>query len=217
MYGAAVLAYVIALGVAVAIVPLTSGRYTKLAELEFHRTWLLFVGLALQIGVELVALPRSRYEDVGVGVLLLSYVALLAFCASNLRIRGVPLIGVGIALNAVVIALNLGMPYKVSGGLVRETTVKHRPTRSTDIAVVLSDQLTIGEPVNAAISIGDVMIGVGIVQLAYVGSRRRRRAPRVAHYVDLPSLERRDEIDLRDAQDVPDATTRSSASNTRRS
>ena len=220
------LAYAIALAVAIAIVPLTSGTFTRLAEVEFHRVWLLGAGLAIQIGLEVVDLPKARYEDLGLAILLLSYLALLGFCASNLRTRGFVLIGVGIALNAVVIALNAGMPYRVTSDVPRETTVKHRPTRDSDLAVFLSDQVTIGGPVDAAISLGDLVIAAGIVELAYIGSRRRRRRtpPTRVRYVDLPALER--EIDLREAQteeptgsalDPTDETTRSSASNTRRS
>ncbi len=221
------LVYLVALVLAVAIVPLTSGRFARLTEIEFRRAWLLALGLGLQIGIEFVNLPEARMDDLGVAIVLLSYVALLGFCASNLTIGGIAIIGVGIALNALVIALNLGMPYKASGGIPRETTVKHRPTRSTDVAVFLSDQLTIGEPVNAAISIGDLVLGAGIVYFAYAGSRSRRQSRRPARFVDLPAAERAEveEIQVEQATSgngeaqarAGTATTRSSASKTARS
>jgi hypothetical protein len=220
-----VLAYAVAIVVAIAVVPLTGGRFERLADLRFRRAWLLVVGLVLQVALDVVDLPRARYEDVGVGVLLLSYVALLGFCASNLRVRGIELVGLGIAMNALVIALNLAMPYKVADGLPRETTVKHRPTRDSDIAVFLSDQIVAGDPVDAAISIGDIVLAVGIVELAYVGSRPPRRRGRGRRFVDLTGAE---EIDLREPQPTGSAvsgsaaarsarTTRSKASSTRRS
>jgi hypothetical protein len=209
-----VLAYVVAIVVAIVVVPVTNGSFSRLAEVRFRRAWLLAVGLALQILLEVIPLAPARYDDVGVGILLLSYVALLGFCASNLRTRGIELIGLGIALNAVVIALNLGMPYKVADGLPRETTVKHRPTRDSDVAVFLSDQIVFGDPVDAAISIGDVVLAVGIVELAYVGSRRPRRRDRT-RMIDLTA---EDEIDVRSPQPTASAvTTRSKASSTRRS
>src|SRR5690349_10831226 len=142
-YRARVLAYVVAIVVAIIVIPVTNGSITRLAEVRFRRVWLLVLGLALQVVVTVVDLPRARYEDLGAGSLLASYVALLGFCASNLRTRGIELIGLGIALNAIVIAFNLGMPYKVADGIPRETTVKHRPTRSSDVAVFLSDQIVI--------------------------------------------------------------------------
>jgi hypothetical protein len=208
-----VLAYVVAIVVAIIVIPVTNGSINRLAEVRFRRVWLLVVGLALQIVVDLVDLPRARLDDLGIAILLASYVALLGFCASNLRTRGIELIGIGIALNALVIALNLGMPYKVADGIPRETTVKHRPTRSTDVAVFLSDQIVIGDPFDVAISIGDIVLAVGIVELAYFGSRRpRRRGHR-----DMIDLTTADEIDLRDGQAGETVTTRSKASSTRRS
>ena len=179
--------------------------------------WLLVVGLALQILLEVVDLAPARYDDVGVAILLVSYVALLGFCASNLRTRGIELIGLGIALNAIVIALNLGMPYKVADGLPRETTVKHRPTRDSDVAVFLSDQIVFGDPVDAAISVGDIVLAVGIVELAYFGSRRpRRRGHGAATRDDRPHRGGRDRPPGASAAGAVD-TTRSKASNTRRS
>jgi hypothetical protein len=224
-----VLAYVVAIVVAIVVIPLTNGSVTRLAEVRFRRAWLLLLGLALQIVLEVVDLAPARYDDVGVAILLASYVALLGFCASNLRTRGIELIGLGIALNAVVIALNLGMPYKVADGLPRETTVKHRPTRDSDVAVFLSDQIVFGDPVDAAISVGDIVLAAGIVELAYFGSRRPRRRGHTApaREIDLTAA---DEIDLREPRSpsaepgavVPQPTgvadtTRSKASNTRRS
>ncbi|MGZ4675550.1 MAG: DUF5317 family protein [Acidimicrobiia bacterium] len=235
------LAYVVAILLAIAVVPLTHGRFDRLAAVRFSRPWLLAVGLGLQITLELVDLPRARFEDAGVGILLLSYLALLAFAASNIRLRGMELITLGIALNALVIALNLGMPYRVADGLPRETTVKHRPERASDIAVVLSDRLTIGAPLRAAISIGDLVLAAGLVELAYAGSRRRRtpeRGPRprrpppfelstdehtVVELTDTGEIDLRDTVEpRREPADQPTgsasgATTRSSASSTRES
>jgi hypothetical protein len=196
-YRAEVLAYVVAIAVAIVVVPVTNGSITRLAEVRFRRAWLLVLGLALQLLLDVVDVPKARYEDVGVAVVLVSYLALLGFCASNLRTRGIELIGIGIALNAIVIALNLGMPYKVADGLPRETTVRHRPTRHRDVAVFLSDQIVIGDPIDAAISAGDIVLAVGIVELAYLGSRRPRRRGSTHPVIDLTAS---DEIDLRAAR-----------------
>lgn len=215
------LAYVIAIAVAIAVIPLTDGSFTRLAELKFARAWLLAVGLGLQILLEIINLPKSRYEDVGLAILLVSYVAVLGFCASNVRTRGIVLIGIGIALNAFIIALNAGMPYRVVDGIPRETTVKHRPERDSDVLTILSDRFAIGA-LGAALSVGDLVLFGGIVELGYAGSRRaRRRTARArTRYVDLPALEAESDraIDLRDPQDDEirlEETSRSSASKTR--
>ena len=217
--------YVIVLVLAVGVVKVTDGTYLRLAETRFSRGWLLAFGLGVQILLATVDLPAARLKDVGITALLLSYVGVLGFCASNLRIRGIAVIGVGIALNALVIALNLGMPYTVVDGLPRETTIKHRPERTTDILPVLSDRFAYGSPLNAAISIGDIVLGLGIIELAYANSRRprRRRGLDRATTVDLTALEREQVIDVREAQPevaptgtaVDGATITSSASSTR--
>ena len=205
--------YVVVLVFAVGVVKVTDGIYLRLAETHFSRGWMLAVGLGIQILLAAVDLPAARLKDVGIAALLLSYVGVLGFCASNLRIRGIAVIGVGIALNALVIALNLGMPYTVVNGVPRETTIKHRPERTTDILPVLSDRFAYGSPLNAAISIGDIVLGVGIIELAYANSRRPRRQRGLdrAPTIDLSALERERVIDAR----VPQPAVASSASRTR--
>jgi hypothetical protein len=221
------LAYVIAIALAVAVVPITDGSFRRLADVAFSRPWLLAVGLVLQVALSVIDIPNARLEDLGVGLLLLSYVAVLAFVASNVGTRGFILIGAGIALNAGVIALNLGMPYRVVDGLPRETTVKHRPERPTDVLPILSDRMAFGSPLDAALSIGDLLLFAGFVEFTYANSRRPRRRNGPKHFVDLPAHERESVIDLREPQPAAtdaaaandDATgavtTRSSASRTR--
>ncbi len=85
-------------------------------------------------------------------------------------------ITVGIAMNAFVIALNQGMPYRVPEGVKRETTVKHRPEKPDDVLPELGDYIVLGSPVDASISFGDLVIAVGLVDLTYRASRRPRRA-----------------------------------------
>src|SRR4051794_34158086 len=194
------LAYVIAIAVAVAVVPITGGRFRRLADVEFSRPWLLGMGLALQVALSFVDIPKARLEDVGVGLLLLSYVAVLAFVASNVGTRGFLLIGAGIALNAGVIALNLGMPYRVVDGISRETTIKHRPERSSDVLPILSDRMAFGSPLDAALSIGDLLLFAGFVEFTYANSRPVRKRRRERHFVDLPALEPESVIDLREPQ-----------------
>ncbi|MEP6624675.1 MAG: DUF5317 family protein [Acidimicrobiia bacterium] len=221
------LAYVIAIALAVAVIPITDGSFRRLADVAFSRPWLLAVGLVLQVGLSVVDIPKARLEDVGVALLLLSYVAVLAFVASNVGTRGFILIGVGIALNAGVIALNLGMPYRVVDGIPRETTIKHRPERSTDVLPILSDRMAFGSPLYAALSIGDLLLFAGFVEFAYANSRRPRRRGGRKHFVDLPALEATQhdeaEVDLRGDQPVATreavedgaVRTRSRASRTR--
>ncbi|MGZ4734013.1 MAG: DUF5317 family protein [Acidimicrobiia bacterium] len=169
------LVFVIAIAVAILIVPLTGGQFRQLGRIRLRRVWLLFAGLGLQILLEVVSIPRARYDDVGLAILLASYVLIIGFGLSNLLLTGMGVITVGIAMNAFVIALNQGMPYRVAHGEKRETTVKHRPERSDDVLPQLGDYIVLGSPVDASISFGDLIIAVGLVDLTFRASRRPRR------------------------------------------
>lgn len=160
---------VVALGLALA----TRGDLSRIAELPFRRLWLLFAGLGLQVLLEVVRIPAARETDLGIGVLLASYALLLGFGLANLRIDAMGVITIGIALNAAVIALNLGMPYRAPEGHAVASTVKHRPERNDDVATVLADRIVI-PPLRVSISFGDLIIAVGLVDLCYRGSRRPR-------------------------------------------
>ncbi len=170
------LVYVVAIVIAILIVPLTGGRFRQLGRIRLRRVWLLFAGLGLQILLEFLDLPKARFDDVGLAILLASYVLIIGFGLSNLLLTGMGVITVGIAMNTCVIALNQGMPYKVPDGVKPETTVKHRPQKSDDVLPQLGDYIALGSPIDASISFGDLVIAVGLVDLTYRASRRPRRS-----------------------------------------
>jgi hypothetical protein len=170
------LVYLVAIVVALLIVPLTGGQFRQLGKIQLRRVWLLFAGLGLQILVEVIDLPRARFDDVGLAILLASYVFIIGFGLSNLLLTGMGVITVGIAMNAFVIALNQGMPYRAPEGETLETTVKHRPEKTDDILPELGDYIVLGSPANMSISFGDLVIAVGLVDLTFRASRRPRRS-----------------------------------------
>jgi hypothetical protein len=171
------------IALSIVVVVATKGSFERLGRLRFHMLWLLFVGLAIQIVLEVVDVPADRIEDLGVAILLLSYVAILAFCFVNRAVRGMTLIAVGVALNVLVIALNQGMPTKDDvrerhGREVHvpiEQTVKHRPREDGDLLPFLGDVITAPGVPNQQFSIGDTVMGLGIVDLCFEGSRVPRR------------------------------------------
>ena len=183
-----VIFFVATIALAVIVVLATKGSLERLGRLHFRMFWLLFLGLAIQIVLEVVEFPKDRIEDVGYAILLLSYVAILAFCIANRSVRGMTIIAVGVALNVLVIALNQGMPTKDdvherNGRDVHvpiEQTVKHRPQEDDDLLVFLGDVITAPGFPNQQFSIGDIVMGLGIVDLCFEGSRvpRRRGAAR---------------------------------------
>jgi hypothetical protein len=72
--------------------------------------WLLTVGVVLQVITEIVHLPKTP-DYVAV---LVSYGALAIFALRNLRLVGMGVVALGLALNIVPIAVNHGMPVRAS-------------------------------------------------------------------------------------------------------
>src|SRR5262245_48928004 len=135
-------------GAAALVVVVTRGSWQRLAHLPIQATLLFVTGLLIQGSLEIVEFTRNAIETAGYGVLMLSYVFLLAFCLVNLPLRGMGVILFGIALNTTVIGLNLGMPTRPvaieSGRRVEkpiEQTVKHRPESPDDLLGFLGDKI----------------------------------------------------------------------------
>ena len=171
-------------GVALVVVLVTRGSFSQLFRLPIQSIWMVLVALAIQILLAFVDIPANRLDDLGFGLVMASYAFLLAFWFVNLRISMMWIIGAGIALNALVIGLNQGMPTRDNEVTTRsgrtieepiERTAKHRPESGDDLLPFLGDRLQVPAPIDEVISIGDVVIGLGIILVCYQGSRVRRR------------------------------------------
>ena len=172
-------------GAAALVVAVTRGSWRRLVHLPIQGSLLFVTGLLIQGTLEYVEFTPNSIETAGYAVLMLSYVFLLAFCLVNLPLRGMGVIAIGIALNTIVIGLNLGMPARAvrieNGQRVAkpiEQTVKHRPASSDDLLGFLGDKILLPSPIDTLISIGDIVIFVGVCELAYFGSHQRRRRTR---------------------------------------
>jgi hypothetical protein len=172
-------------GIAIAIVLVTRGSLSQLLRLRIQSIWLALLALTIQVALELVDFPHDRIDDLGFALLMASYALLLAFCFVNIRVPAMWIVALGVALNAAVIGLNQGMPTRdrevttASGRTVErpiDRTVKHRPESDDDLLPFLGDKIVIPEPIDEVISVGDIVIGVGIVGVCYLGSRPRRSA-----------------------------------------
>jgi hypothetical protein len=165
------------------VLTVTRGSLTALAKVKVAGGWLLVLGLAVQAVLEYLSLPKSEIETVGYGLLMMSYGFILAFCIANLSARGFGVILIGVAMNAIVIGLNQGMPTKPVGSNSHgdriykpvQQTVKHRQARSDDLLGFLGDRILFPRPLNTLVSFGDLVIAVGICELAYYASRRQAR------------------------------------------
>lgn len=177
---------VLTLAVAALIVLVTRGSWIRLFHLPIQASLFFFAGLFLQLALDMFDFAPNRIETTGYGLLMLSYVFLLAFALVNFPLRGMGTIALGVTLNALVIGLNLGMPTRAvtlddDGNRVKrpiEQSVKHRPAKDDDLLGFLGDNILLPEPFDALISIGDIVLAVGICEFAYFGSRTWRRRSR---------------------------------------
>jgi hypothetical protein len=170
------------------LVPLvTHGSYKRLIATEIHWGWLLAAGLAIQLVLEYASPPRRYWHSIGFGLLVASYVLVLAFCARNLVLRGMSIVLIGIACNALVIVLNQGMPVKYPPEWRDKTwtqaTVKHHSQQPDEQLLILSDIIVIKHPFDTVLSYGDLILAVGLCDVAFNASRdpqRRRKKVRRA-------------------------------------
>ena len=125
--------------------------------------------------LEYASPPRRYWHNVGFGLLVASYVLVLAFCARNLVLRGMSIVLIGIACNALVIVLNQGMPVKFPPEWRNQTwtqaTVKHHPQQPDEKLLFLSDIIIVKHPYDTVMSFGDLILAVGLCDVAYNASR----------------------------------------------
>jgi hypothetical protein len=167
------------------LIPLvTLGSYKRLINTEIHWGWLLGLGLAIQLGLEYYTMPRRYWHTLGFGLLVASYVLILAFCARNLLLRGMSIVLIGVACNALVIVLNQGMPVKFPARLRNASfalaTVKHHPRQPGEKLPFLSDTIILMHPYDTVMSFGDLILTVGLCDVAYNVSRDPQRRKRKA-------------------------------------
>jgi len=195
-----VLVYAIVVVVAPLIPLVTGGSYIRLLDVRWRLRSALFVGLTIQILLEYVTIPRAHWHDLGFGLLVASYVLILAFAARNLVLRGMGIVFIGIACNALVITLNQGMPVQFPAEWVgkpwAQATVKHHPQQPDDKLRFLSDIIILERPIESVMSFGDLILVVGLFDVAYHASRKRKRrepvGPLESRAIDLSRLERQE-------------------------
>jgi hypothetical protein len=103
-------------------------------------------------------------------------VLILGFAARNYVLRGMGIVIIGVACNALVIVLNQGMPVKIPVAWQNQTwtqpTVKHHPQQPDDKLRFLSDIIVLEHPYDTVLSFGDLILAVGLCDLAFNASRR---------------------------------------------
>jgi hypothetical protein len=102
---------------------------------------------------------------------------MIGFALSNRHIPGLALVGVGIFLNALVIAVNGAMPVSPDAARAAASTqevgsIKHEPLTDDTRLAILADRVPI-ELSGQVWSLGDLILVAGIGWMAFALPRRR--------------------------------------------
>jgi hypothetical protein len=164
----------VSLALAVALSYPRGGRLRRLAEAPLRASWLLFLGVGLQLVVDLGAtrgfLPGAGWASYG--LLLASQLAVVAWIVANTHLPGTVLVATGLLLNAVVIGLNGGMP--VDPDAIAALGIEGA-TVSGGKHVLLDDATRLpwlGDiwplpPLRSIISVGDVVLAAGLIPMVH--------------------------------------------------
>jgi len=177
---------------AVCMVQPMGGRMRLLAHAQFRYEFLLPTGLLIQLVPPI--LPASVVQAPLGAVTLLSWLAgsivLILACALNWGYVGFRLVALGVALNALVITTNRGMPvataalrYLGVNGTAQQmealTPLYHLAGDGTTL-VLLSDVLPVPGPglIQSVVSLGDLVLMVGISLVVLDAAKSLLRASR---------------------------------------
>jgi hypothetical protein len=154
-------------------VPLTGGRLSALADLEFRRGWLAVAALVLQV-VIISILPtagKGLSEEIHLG----SYLLLGAFLVANRHIPGLLVIAVGGALNFAAILTNGGVmpadPDAIAAAGISQNATEFANSAPADGAPLgfLGDVFHTPAwlPIHNVFSVGDLVIVLGAFLLLH--------------------------------------------------
>jgi hypothetical protein len=165
----ALLLAMIAVGAAVT----RGGSLDNLAGTRFRWTWVLFLGLAVQILFEIWT-PAGFSSGVRLALTLATIAAVLVFLVANSHLPGALIAAVGLALNVLVISVNGAMPVSLHAARVAGITfdafsqlgIKHEIANAATRLPWLADILPVPHT-QKIFSAGDVVLAAGLAILAY--------------------------------------------------
>ena len=168
----------VTLELALGIALVTGVRLHNIAATQIRYLGLLAPAVGIQLALELLHPTRGAAGQVASALLVVSYILLVAFCAANLRLRGLAVVAVGIALNGAVITVNRGMPIRAPEAAVERTT-KHHAERPSDRLPFLGDIILV-PALRQSLSFGDLIMLVGLVDVLFHCSRNPATRRRVS-------------------------------------
>jgi hypothetical protein len=184
-----VLVIVVAVG-ALAVAVATGG--SRLTRVRVRAVRLLAAAAVLQLGTSVLA-PGSGVARLVALILTTLLVGL--FLAGNARLPGVPLIGLGLLLNVLVVGLNAAMPVSVAAAgragiaaadlhLARDAM--REPTGPRTHLAALGDVIPVALPGRPqVVSPGDALVAAGVGLLLLTAGVRRGQTPRRAIRSDV--------------------------------
>jgi hypothetical protein len=159
------------------------GSVSSLSTLPLRGRWLVLVAVGGQLAGGLLAWGLDSSAAYAVG-LLASALAALGFCLRNLHVRGVPLVTLGLLLNATVVLANGAMPVStIAAGRAGTPTAsiaagsdpRHVLAGDGTTLRSLGDVVPVPLPLRPEVaSPGDVLVAAGLAELLCLGMRRRR-------------------------------------------
>ncbi len=161
------------------------GSHLHLSALRMRAAWWPALWAAIYVVVARVHVPWA------VPLLLVAHVGFLVFVALNLRrTRGLWLVGIGLLLNAAVLAANHTTPYRPSAlraaGIheqhandVLRSSAVGRPERDGDRLMFLANVIPLNAgPFHEVLSVGDLLLGAGMGLVVFQALQPSHRRPR---------------------------------------
>lgn len=164
---------VVAVVAAVSVSYLRGGRITRIGEAELRWSWLLVPGLALQLAVDGDQINLSA--EAATAMLLTSQALVLLWVVGNWWRPGMPLIVLGLLLNAAVITANGAMPVDpeairalgVNGVESVELQAGKHELMDGDTALPWLADIFPVPPIRTIISPGDALLAAGLLPLVH--------------------------------------------------
>jgi hypothetical protein len=168
--------YAFVLGLALGL--LLGGQASRLGELRIRFAWLCVAGLAVQLVLFSDAVTE-RIGDLGVPIYVASTFAVAAAVAANYRIPGMAVVALGAFSNLAAIVANGGyMPTTAealaAAGFSEKTVYSNSALLADPRLPWLTDIFAMPPwiPAHNVFSVGDLLIGLGVVLVIVAAMRR---------------------------------------------
>lgn len=182
--------YAVVVGIGAGL--LLGGRLSNLADLRIRWAPLAVLGLLVQV-VLFTPFGGDLAGDLAPATYVLSTLAVLVVVIRNIRVPGLPVVAIGAGANLAAIVANGGfMPadpaalaslgVDASGGYSNSVVVADPALGALTDIFAMPDWM----PFANVFSIGDLLIGVGIVVAIAAAMRRSPAAPETARPADPP-------------------------------